>query len=300
MKGPKLNLKSIDFKDLMIRKGERIGLGVALVIMALLVLASGYSSVTTASPTTVAKEIQDKAKAIENTIRTGGVTKEKPVDPNVFKEARIEQVTNKDFPFRNDLTVPNSLEDNKHRNPDVLPPAETVATLVRAQIRSLVTITDSNGNISKVGVLNVKETKPNTQKKSKRATLRDRIMQQQKAMQQQGPMQGMGAGNRGGGGPGMGGQGRGMGPGMGGQGRGMGPGMAGGPGMMGRGTLSGMGATKQEKTLDFADIKKAEGAQLAEQVLPLRMVVVSGSFPYKQQLEMVRRRAPAARSYPAR
>ena len=34
MKGPKLNLKSIDFKDLMIRKGERIGLGVGLVIMA--------------------------------------------------------------------------------------------------------------------------------------------------------------------------------------------------------------------------------------------------------------------------
>src|SRR5262249_35737215 len=72
----------------------------------------------------------------------------------------------------------------------------------------------------------------------------------------------------------------------GGAGGGMMPSMAGGQG--GAAAMAQRNSVKELSTMDLDKLRDDNSAHLAEELLPGRMVLVAGSFPYKKQLEAFR------------
>jgi hypothetical protein len=265
----------IDFKKIMLEKGEKIGIIASLVVMALLVLWGGLSAATSADSDSKASQIDKKAKDIKNRVNTGAGDPP-PLQEWVKGKVNFPELYASDhrtYPLFTDVVV----DDAKRIMPRVLGPTEFQIASVWAPI--LTYEFQGEGSDRKIAVVVSKEV-------GKNAGFNKKIGDRNKSRPKGG-----GPGMPGGGGPGM--PGGGGGPGMPGGGGPGGPGMpgdGGGPGMPGGfgGGNSGPGGLRYEEEIQWVELKKIDNlnnVKPAHFIQPVRMVVVTAAFPYRQQME---------------
>jgi hypothetical protein len=315
-----MGLKNFDFKDFMLRRGQYIALGVgAAVFLPLSVMGMGlvFSSGRSSSNVKVLQDSDQRAKSNLQTSRPPEDAAKPP--PEFFVEMKFTPVD--PMPYDTDLPwfVPSTVEDSHRRNPEVLLVSDFQTQLVRGAFHSYIVVPGSKG--PQVGVLaDKKVADPKRVGKAKKEY--ERLQRQLKRLglsnllTQGGGMNGMGArgglggglgaaggmGGKGGpgGGAGLGaGPGMGMGPGMGPGGMGMGPGgMGGRGGFQGGGLGAGAGMLGNmpgqrlpgftSLRVELVDLDKIGDQKLAEQLTPVRMIVINGTFPYRKELEEFR------------
>lgn len=244
--------KGFDFKQFMLEKGERLGFGAALVVMIALIGFGTAEGLTSDSPSTTADWIKGKANTIEQQINTGSTPGAiEPLEPIFQKGIDISPVKPEAFASATPNFFDTPLEISKRLNPVVLTPVEYNAQLVRAAVKSMM-ISPQRDRVQ-MGVL-IPVDKP---KNAANLTPQQKAYMDWLAMRAQ-MMAGMGMG-RPGGVPLPG---------------------AGNPGVGGAGD-----APSTEYKLEWVDVTKIPaGAEPAEEVKPVRMAIVSASFPYHAQL----------------
>jgi len=244
--------KGFDFKQFMLQKGERLGFGIALVVMIALIGFGTAEGVANDSPGTTAEWIKSKASDIENRINTGyteGLIAE--LEPIFKKGLSFEPVKPEAFAAATPNFFDTPLEINKRLNPVVLTPLEYNAVLVRAALKSMM-ISPQRDRVQ-IGVLvPVDRPKNAAPMDPRQKAYIDWLTQRAQMMAAMGMRPPAGV-----------------------------P-LPGAPGMGGD-------ATATEYKLEWVDVTKIPpGAEPAEEVKPVRMAVVSASFPYRAQLEMYR------------
>ncbi len=270
----KLNLKEIDYKQFLLEKGERVGVGVAVALMVLLIVfgllwpSHGFFS---GSPVEKAGELDKASKSIEDGLRNPN-NKPGPNDapPANANEKLIDLDTNplkaQEFALAGGLFLGHQADKPTRRMPGVKQAEEGAVAFAWANIDTYVPVFDrDSGNIT--GVYFLKGFA-----KGGGAGMPGAMPGLPGAMP--GPMGGMAGGRAG---MGMGG-GR---PGMGMPG-GINPLVAGGAGVR-------LQAPEERKVFVlepvlFAEMSKKSGTP-ARQLRPRRMAIIAASFPYKNQLE---------------
>jgi hypothetical protein len=293
-----------DWKNFFLQKGEKIGLGVGAVVLVLMAIV-GLKDAFSASPGTNAENLKKLTAKANDLIKNN-----KPRDMKVFDVPEdLNEKTAGDLPpiapdeYRAvaALYSPFAPEDAKRRDPKIEQPTELVAFVVRGQIEAHMFTPDGRE------VMTLHGGGDKSQNKDAQGRL-------QMGMGMLGGNMGMmgGPGMTGGnigGGPGRGiqqpGTGAGLGGGRGGPAgvgvvpgrQGLGTGPAGG-GVRGRttnlanatqlqkeqGIAYGEGGPKEKGFVKITELQDRD-VRLADKVLPLRMVIVEGSFPYRKQLE---------------
>jgi hypothetical protein len=311
-------LKDFDFKELMLRHGQYVALGVGLLVLIPLTLMGMGKVIGSGRASANAKVLLDKTQQANNAIQSSQPTDDVAKPPEEFlleiKNTPIDPIA---YDTKNPWFVISTIEDLKRRNPEVLMARELKPELVRAGIPSYI-LGPGGKQIMVLSRKNVASNKL-TEKQKKRIAAQQKLLKQYGLSGQGsgGGMAGMGGGFSGPGGPGgSGGLGGFSGPG--GDGRPGGPagGMSGmpggfsGPGGMpgasggagagkggfGGGGLGGMlGNTPGQRQpgtalrLEPIDIDKVnDQTTLAQEIRPFRLVVINGSFPYRKELEEFR------------
>ena len=253
----------IDFKKLLLEKGEKIGIITAGVIMVLLVVWAGIEIAASKSKDTLAGDLDKQVIEIRNRMKSpsGDPT---PLDPTLLK--KIEYPTLASHETENFIAL--QLDNTKRGRPQILGPSEFQVDLVRAPMLVYIFSPD----MEKIYV--VKEVAKNKNLSPK--ILESKTKKKKPASDAAAP------------GPGMGGPGGGMGPGMGGpRGGGSMGGPMGGPG----GSNFNQAANAMDYSLIPIPIKEFDAAKYkaAEQIKPVRMVVVQMSFPFRSEMEEYRK-----------
>lgn len=307
-------LKNFDFKEMMLKHGQYIALGIGLLVLIPLMFMGLGMVFSSGRAAANAKVLMDRNQQANNAIQTSKPPEDADKPPKeFFLDLTFTPVDPIPYDTDNPWFVPTSLEDTRRRNPEILLASDLKPVLVRTGIPSYVT--RSNGKDLQVLVLEDKSITPNklTKRQQKQVAAYQRQLKQ------------MGLGNVGGaGGQGLAGgipggpPGMGMGMAMGGRGvggfAGGGMGMPGGPPGGGFGGMGGMGAKGvgggeggfggggmnsmgqlpgqrmpgTTRRLEYVDLEKAENKKLAQDIRPARMIVIDGSFPYRKQLEEFR------------
>jgi|GEM_PF-6626396 len=294
-----LNLKEFDIKQFMLKHGEWVGLGVAAAIMLPAFVIGAMNVATSGSARANAADIDKLAVAADNKIvQSNPPPGAEKADAFESLEVRMDQVEPAKYQPPIDWFIQSSFEDTKRRAPVVMAPGDFQPTIVQGGFLGRVFVETRDGQV-RVVVLSEKKRDPSPVEKKKLERLKKLLQNRGGGM----GMPGMGMPGMGGpgmGGPGMGGGmggGKGMGMGMGGMG---GPGMGGpgmgGPGMggpgMGPGNRFGAGTPGNTvKKLEYMDVDKIsneQGVHFAQDLYPVRMAVVTGTIPFKQQLESFR------------
>jgi hypothetical protein len=136
----KLNLKDLNVKQIFIGMGEKIALGVAVLLM-LAMLVTGvilqYFGGANESSNTEAIENLTKAgeAAFQNSMPTPDVGR---IPPDLLRGVSLESLDPNRFPTPNPFFTLSSLDDNKWRLPEVLAPDEFQVDLMRGLVRSYV------------------------------------------------------------------------------------------------------------------------------------------------------------------
>jgi len=296
----------MDFKKVMIDKGEKVGLLVAGGFAMLLVGLGAMTYMNSA--------FDPEAKKDELAKRAGEITR-KIADPNAKVDPLEKQYATK-FEFdkvyamalRTVFFDPFAQPDNKRVNPTVVRVKGIQADALAVKIPAY-DIQEINGK-TRIGVLESRKSDP---KGPKGVEIKDILSKYQKQRLAQlknslkstapppqlGNGEGTGSGGPGGGGPGSGG------PGSGGPGSGRGgPGFGGGfPGMPGGGMkppggmMPGMGGSGYDvkgermdiRYVDIDDEKGLAGKRLAMTLFTQRMIVVQAAFPYVEQLDRIQK-----------
>ena len=242
--------KKVDLKELMLEKGERIGLGVAAALMAIMVIVAAVGGFSRESPADTVAEIQGNARQIENKLLTDPPLSPTEVDKSTLVPVSTDQLNPKDNQFPTDLSIGEPTNDNKRRNPDVPVPDEFVTELVRAQVENY--IITGQGDKIRIGILVAKD-KPGD--KDKPTSANPQALAPRWAT------------------PAAANYGR--------------PYTADAYQMTQCITQDESGLSTDKYKLVFVDIKDKEvqNAKLARTVHPLRMVIVTAAFPYKKELE---------------
>jgi hypothetical protein len=294
-------MAKIDFKKLLLEKGEKVllivggvGLG-GLLLWGAFVAFSGPDS-----PSTVGKRLDDQAKRVNGAVgRTEGGEVE-PLPEWVAKPAGFQTVDPTQFAFKTPPYEPVNTPSKLRDLPQVLTPVPFAQkggvqiSLIRGPMPAYDVRVNPRGQVE-IGVL--KSIKIGENQKNLAKDLRDRARRRAAAA----GLPGGGQAGPGGGQPGPGGGGIGLGGG--------GPGgqMPGGPGggsapPRGGGGLGGMGGggmggfnpneNRTETIVGYVtedELQKNQSLVPAITVYPLRMVSVQMAFPLKQQFEELRK-----------
>jgi hypothetical protein len=257
----KFNVKEFDYKQFFLKYGEWIGLGIALVITLPVVFSGVGKILGSGSPTTNANDVKQQADGVDRAIKSSEPSAEAKAQPTLVSlEMKYKKYVDYEaYATKWPWFIPSTLEDTKRRNPEILSPVELRAHVLRADIP----INIINDEEKKILVI-----------QDKKVELPEKLKQRLRLLGQ------LRGGSSGGGG---------MGPGRGGGqmgGRGAGGGMMGGAGAAGRMKEQ---MTKELRWVDLDKFDITEGVVPAEQIYPTHMVIISGCFPFKEQLENFRR-----------
>jgi len=312
-------MAKMNFKDLLLEKGEKLGIYVAAGLMVLLIVFAAYSAIDADPPDATVKKFTDGAQKIDQAIKNPNP--EIPVLPKWVQEKyKVELVDGRAYPTPYPLFDPIQQPDNKRQNPRVLPVAEFQVDFVAPKFLAI-DLTDDG----KVGVLEFRskgnQQAPNLEQwrqqfqgkqlknvpKGKSAAARPNLgtgfgsgamMPPSGEMPPggsgYGPPGGSGYGPPGGSGfgpPGSGSfpAGSALGPPGGAMGEGSGR-MFGPGGMGGYGSQFDTNAQRGEvRYVSLDDEQAFKNKNLALSIFPRRMVVIHAAFPYKEQLEEIRR-----------
>jgi len=262
--------KDFNFKQFMLQKGERVGLGGAAGIMVLLVAAGGYATFKSEDPNKVAKEIENKRNAVDNNLHSREASTPAELSEELRQAVLVPIVPPEKYPAETPVFTLNSMEDTKKLNPTVVRPDSFQVDVIRGPLTFHDVIPDGKGY--KIGVLYPKEAKAPVvnagAKKSRLEMYLDRVKMLNPQLKLPNiQFQYMG--------------------------------------MKTRDLIARIVEMESDKTkyeikyvsATEADALLNEGAKdgqggkgkLARTIYPIRMVVVSASFPYKAQLEQFRR-----------
>jgi hypothetical protein len=257
-----MSLKEFDAKQFMLEKGERVGLGVALTLMVLMLILSLFmpsSGFFSGSPSAKAKPLEEGSKQLTNALNTRQPS-EKDL-PDKDPQSRLialdtERLKSDPYETTRGFFEPNRSDNPTRRPPDVLLVVEAAAEPARLPIDTYI----FNRDFTKITVLQDKG-----DKKGGNAGGMGRNMNMMQRMMQRSGMQGQ------------------MGSGAG--GRGMMPG--GMQGMFGRfgGSVQGAEEKPEYDAKQVPLTEESSQSHLARQVRPAHMVIVEASFPYKAQLD---------------
>jgi hypothetical protein len=292
-------MAKMNFKNLLLEKGERLGIYAAAGLMVLLIVFAAYSAMDAKSPD---KTVEDFTKATEKIDRDiKNPNPEGPVLPKWAEEKyRVELVDGRAYPTVYPWFDPIAQPDNKRQNPRVLPVAEFQVDFFAPKVLAIDLRDDGT-----VGVLTFRSNR------SQQAPNLDQWRQQFQGKQlknipkgkstapQQNPGAGFGPPGAGFGPPGAAPPGSFGYPGAGSFPPGTAMGDEGGNRMFPPGGMPGMGgygaqfdtnAQRGEVLYVSLDDEKAfQGKNLALSIYPRRMLVIQAAFPYKEQLEEIRR-----------
>jgi hypothetical protein len=301
--GTMANKSGLNVKQLLLQKGERIGLGAAAGLLVVFLVLGGIKAASSASPSGYTTDIDGKIRTAESKIQTGGGSPPELDAVVTSTDPRVPHIDFTRYPTPNEYFNGLGVEMAKRLNPKILPVSEAKAEVIHGSTGQLDIFEGPDG---KLMVLVVVNRKPSAMDQRRIKELVDKKIQRRdqffKSLMRQaglpvgqpgtqpGTLPGGLPGARGGfpggapgggfpgGGPPMGGA-----PTGGGKfGRGEGGGM-GGPGGMGQ-----QGEDTEVQPIEL-DKLQVDQARLAEALRPLRMVVVTGSVPYKAQVEEYQR-----------
>lgn len=261
-----MSMKDFDFKQFMLEKGEWVGTGVAGVLAVSLIVIGTVSAVTSKSPNEVASDITGKATQLRNNTQNMPPKTPYQIPPVLLTRVTHDLVPPQQYALATDFFIQTSLDDNKRRNPDILGPREFQPSLIRGQVQFNDVTMDKDGNL-KISIV-VAENAPTVLTKPKKKNARQAEVQRALNFAQS-----PGGGNKG------------IFANMQPPGGAQGPVRSPNPGMLGE---SGNTATRNKIVpvpLDAIDTT----TRLAVIVNPVRMLMVSASFPFKDQLESFRR-----------
>ncbi|HEV3203231.1 MAG TPA: hypothetical protein VGY77_02555, partial [Gemmataceae bacterium] len=276
-----MGLKNIDFKQLLLQKGERFALVVCVGIMGLLLVIYGLSSVLSAGPQKNVDEITKLRASADSSWKSSQPTEGLESLPDDLKGVEYKKVDADLYACTQLYFQLLEREDKKWRIPLVLAPDEFQVGLLRTALQSYILQKDPNGKI----VAMVLKEKAAADKMSEQAqknrreafkkvdgllgSIQKKLKSNPRTIVPPLPPGG-GEGGMGAAGPG-------------GREGGIGLGLPGGPGDRGQ------SAAIKEMDLKPVPVDKLEGEILAEAYTPIRMVEVIGMFPYKAQLEEFRK-----------
>ncbi len=299
----------IDFKQLLLNKGEYIALGVAGFFLVILLFSGVGKWLSAQDPAKIADGLKTSAKSVHTKISGTQISPEDEkatvLPPWVTKENKYPPVDVLDFPTTGPQFDPIAKPDTKKENPNVfgLQGANYQVDLTRCSFQAFDIRMDGQGNaqiavIADKTILKMDETEKRRLIRNFKKTS-ERLLELEKRQNSNpipaGPA-GVGPGGPGGMGPG--GMGPGMGPGrpgLGGSGS-MGPGGPGGMGLGGRPGGQGFDTNGQrtEKTIQYIPIEDldkemANGKIPAMTVIPFEAVIIHAEIPYKKQIEEIKR-----------
>jgi hypothetical protein len=280
--------KKINFKELLLQKGERIALGAAAVIMLALVIVFGLASALGgSSPTKNSTALEDLRKRADQAHQNSHIQNEAQVReysklPEDLKVVAFKEFSADLFACPRPYFVPNDQEDRKWRRPNVLAADEFHVDLLKGAVQTYILGKDAKGRVTVV----LLKTKANAQEtdaaKKKNQDFFKEMVKKRKSrrnpaidlLQNQFPPELMGVP----GGPAMRGRGR----------EGMQP-LS--PNFLNpqSGMVTGTTATEQEMRPVAVEKLENESGTLAETDMPVRMVIVTGAFPYYDQVQEFRK-----------
>lgn len=140
---PKLNLKEIDFKQILIQKGERFALWGMVGVMALLIVfgvfINGFSRGSASSNST---EISDLCSRTKSSLSTSAPSADvRAIDPMFTRAAKLPDIDANGVSCPHALFSSQDSVDRKWRKPEVLSPDEFQVTLIRGLFRSYIPAT---------------------------------------------------------------------------------------------------------------------------------------------------------------
>jgi len=284
-----MKLKEIDFKQFLLEKGERVGLGLAVGLMVLMVLTSLFlpgSGLFSGSPVEKAKALEGTTQQVQSRLQSAqpdaadlppadAKEKLKAFDVTALAEAPYEVAG---------LFDGGAAREVGRRPPEVFPVDEAHVAVAHVQVRSYIIKPGRNGESSLVYVL---EDAPGSAGSTQALqSLGKTFGPRGGRNMDMGGMPGrpMPSGSGGGSGAGSGG-----GSGMRGPGRpGGAAGMMAAPGLSGTDPDAGPKRDYKVRPVELDKIQDQQNVKLAEQVRPMRMAIIAGSFPYKAELEEFR------------
>jgi hypothetical protein len=276
----------IDFKQLLLEKGEKYGLIAGGALMVLLIVWGIIAATKSVDTEGRAKELGEGAKTIKNRIATGPAGDVPQLESWVLKPVVYPPIDSKKH-MNGPYFVDSGLDSLKRGNPVIYGPTEFQVDLIRDPIfvygftRAL-----KNGQDVIEQIYVGREAKKGTNTKMDTAGKYKGRARPAKSgpMGGGGPMGGIGGGPMGGiGGP-MGGIGGPMGGFGGGLMGGIGGGFPGAPGAGGSGGAS-QEVTRELVLVPIEEYLKNNGKYTPAQFIrPMRAIVVTASFPWKQQL----------------
>lgn len=266
-------MKMKDLKPLLLEKGERIGLYVAAGLAVLLVGMGVLNGMKAGSPTENAKKLTDQATALQSKRQSarpseGGQDMPPAIRDDVEK-LKFKEIVAAEYPSQAAF-LGVRLKDNKRQKPTILPPEDYAVECVRAQLPGLVFQVVDRGGRKEITHVTMLDAPP---------------------MTAAGAMGAAGAiGAPGGAPPGFGGL----------------LGQSGGAGALGAQGGAGAGGQRPRynprkpkdpratsgglKTTEI-EISQVDGKKdkvFAIRALPLRMGVITASFPYRKQVDEYR------------
>lgn len=286
-------LKKVDFKQVLLEKGERIGLYAGLGVMALMAVLygarSGMSEGPQAKVDTLEKLRKEAQMAYDSSQPDDGLDR-LPPELNVVA---VKPVNPELYPAKWAFFQSLSTEDRKWRQPAVLGPDEFQVDLVRGEVQIYIVSEDAGKN-RKIGILKTKTISELTEEQKKQRDkfakdLPGKLQSAVKPRRVRQPVtlptvpgvpgaQGVPGAPGGVPAPGIGRPGTSDTP-----GGGQFPGL---PGMQGMNRLA-----AQEHELKMVPVEKfaEENGILAQTAFPVRVLQVSAAFPYRAQLEEFRK-----------
>ncbi|MCS6850140.1 MAG: hypothetical protein NZ700_03095 [Gemmataceae bacterium] len=249
--------KKFDFRQFLLARGEKVGIGIAVGITLLVTALGGYTAFTSPSPESVSAEIFERARAVRQRIYEGAATSADSIRSDLNEPVRNVQLPPDAFPQRALPFMPRGIEDAKRRNPDVLVPVEVQIDVIRAPVRWYDVI--SEGGRLKVGILVPRGTPAINERKAEPTARQKRLAQQMEYLARLY------------------------------QARGLPPPIMPSPTQQARLAEAATDNTVKYELRHVPVGDVGENPKFAEIMYPVRMVIVAMSFPYKEQLESFRR-----------
>src|SRR3984893_2661330 len=162
-----MKLKDFDYKQFLIQKGERVALGVAVGLMAMMILVSGLTTVlggsSAGSNTRLIKDLADQAA---NTLKNSAPPANHGDLPGDIKEVQLAPIDPELLACQNLYFDRSSDPDRKWRRPSVLTPDEFMAEVVRGPLLKHVLKRGDDGKFQ-LGILQVTNNQPSETSKEK-------------------------------------------------------------------------------------------------------------------------------------
>jgi hypothetical protein len=274
-----MKLKNFDYKRFLLEKGERLGLGIAGGIGLLLIIVGLFlpkHGIFTDSPTVKAADLEKITKEVDGNMKRASPTDADKPPPDAAKnriDLDVEPVDSSRYAVAS-LFVPTSPEGSKRRPPEVYAPEEGIAAAVRVPL-DLYVITNNEDGEPLITVLEAASSKSTTGDKKPGPASPGPA-----GRENMGAMAGLSLSQFN--------LGKGGNTGLGSFGKGIGTGRSpfGAPGAVS--TLEPAKGHFVPKPILLKNLDKEGHGQPARQLKPLRMAIITGSFPYRKELESFR------------